>query len=195
MTDAHRHLAGLLLGRVQAGCYPTRSFFYLRKWSVDQLMDLSLDVLGPLYASIYLAPWYRALGAKLARGAEVSTASFISPDLLSIGEDSFIADAVSLGAPRVRDGYVTIGRNHIGKRSFIGNSAILPPGTVIGDNCLIGCLSMPPSNPADALREDTAWLGSPALFLPQRQRNTAAADIDNVHLIWNAQGPRSGNDA
>ena len=169
-------LKWLLLGRVRAGRYPTHSLFYLRKWAVDQLMDLSLDVLGPLYASIYLAPWYRALGAKLARGAEVSTASFISPDLLSIGEDSFIADAVSLGAPRVRDGFMTIGPNRVGKRSFIGNSAILPPGTVIGDNCLIGCLSVPPANPADALREDTAWLGSPALFLPQRQRSTAFSE-------------------
>jgi hypothetical protein len=60
----------------------------------------------------------------------VSTASFISPDLLSIGDESFIADSVSLGAPRVRDGQVTLGQNRIGKRSFIGNSAILPPGTV-----------------------------------------------------------------
>ena len=68
---------------------------------------------------------------------------------------------------------MTLGRNHIGKRSFIGNSAMLPPGTVIGDNVLIGCLSAPPPNPADALREDTTWLGSPPIFLPQRQKSAA----------------------
>ena len=163
----------LLLGRVKPGRYSVHSFFYLRKWFVDQTLDLSLDVLGPLYASVYLPPWYRLLGAKLARDAEVSTASFISPDLLSIGEQSFIADAVSLGAARVRDGFMTIAGNHIGKRSFIGNSAVLPPGTVIGDSCLIGCLSVPPANAADATREDTSWMGSPAIFLPQRQLNTA----------------------
>ena len=111
------------------GATRSTAFYYLRKWFVDQTLDLSLDILGPLYASVYLTPWYRLLGAKLGYGAEISTASFISPDLLSIGDESFIADSVSLGAPRVRDGAMTLGRNHIGKRSFIGNSAMLPPGT------------------------------------------------------------------
>src|SRR5215212_1794095 len=64
---------------------------------------------------------------------------------------------------------MTIGPNAIGKRSFIGNSAMLPPGTVIGDNVLIGCLSAPPSA-ADALLENSTWLGSPAIFLPERQK-------------------------
>jgi non-ribosomal peptide synthetase-like protein len=163
----------LLLGKVKPGRYPLHSFFYLRKWFVDQTLDLSLDILGPLYASVYLTPWYRLLGAKLGYGAEISTASFISPDLLSIGDESFIADSVSLGAPRVRGGVMTLGRNHIGKRSFIGNSAMLPPDTVIGDSVLIGCLSAPPANPADALREDSTWMGSPPIFLPHRQKSTA----------------------
>lgn len=166
----------LLLGKIKAGTHRLHTFYYLRKWFVDQTMDLSLDILGPLYASVYLTPWYKLLGATLGRGAEVSTASFISPDLLSIGEESFIADSVSLGAPRVRDGIVTIGRNHIGKRSFIGNSAMLPPETFIGDSVLVGCLSSPPANPSDALREDTTWMGSPPIFLPQRQQSAVFSD-------------------
>ena len=161
----------LLLGRVRAGNYRLHSFFYFRKWFADQTLNLSLEILGPLYASVYLAPWYRALGAKLGRGAEISTASFISPDLLSIGEESFIADSVSLGAARVRNGTMKLGHNRVGRRSFIGNSAILPPDTVIGDSVLIGCLSSPPPNPADALRENGTWMGSPAIFLPQRQKS------------------------
>jgi non-ribosomal peptide synthetase-like protein len=165
-------LKWLLLGRVEAGEYPLHSFFHFRKWFADQTMNLSLEILGPLYASIYLAPWYRALGAKLGRGAEISTASFISPDLLSIGEESFIADNVSLGAARVRNGTMKLGRNEIGRRSFIGNSALLPPDTAIGDSVLIGCLSTPPPNPADALREDGTWLGSPPILLPRRERST-----------------------
>ena len=163
----------LLLGRVKPGRHSLHSFFYFRKWFVDQTLNLSLDMLGPLYASVYLPPWYRMLGAKLGKGVEISTASFISPDLLSVAEEGFIADAVSLGATRVRDGFVTVAGNHIGKRSFIGNSAVLPPGTVIGDSCLIGCLSIPPADAADAMRADTSWMGSPAIFLPQRQPSAA----------------------
>ena len=118
----------LLLGRVKPGRHPLHSLFYFRKWFVDQTMNLSLDILGPLYASVYLPPWYRMLGAKLGKGVELSTASFISPDLLSVDEEGFVADAVSLGATRVRDGFVTVAGNHIGRRSFIGNSAVLPSG-------------------------------------------------------------------
>jgi non-ribosomal peptide synthetase-like protein len=160
----------LLLGRVRAGQYSLFSGFYLRKRFVDQLMELSLDVLSPLYSTIYLAPWYRMLGARLGERAEISTASFISPDLLSIDDEGFIADCVSLGAGRVKDGTLTIARNHVGRRSFVGNSAVLPPGTVVGDDCLIGCLSSPP--PAgQAARPGTSWLGSPGFFLPQRNRH------------------------
>jgi hypothetical protein len=50
---------------------------------------------------------------------------------------------------------------------------MLPPDTVIGDSVFISCLSTPPPNPADALREDTTWMGSPPIFLPQRQKSAA----------------------
>jgi non-ribosomal peptide synthetase-like protein len=181
----------LLLGRVKEGTHRVHTLPYLRRWFFNQTMDLSLDILGPLYASIFLAPWYKMLGAKLGGGAEVSTASFISPDLLSLGEGSFIADSVSLGAPRARNGLVTTGKNHVGRRSFIGNSALLPPGAVIGDNVLIGCLSTPPANPADAQREDSAWLGSPAIFLPQRQKSAGFSDETTFHPNWKLRAQRA----
>lgn len=170
-----------LMGRIRPGRHRVQSWYYVRKWFVDKTMELSLDVVGPLYASVYLSPWYKLLGAHLGQGAEISTASFISPDLLSIGEESFIADNVSLGAARVEGGVVSIDENRIGKRAFIGNSALLPPGTVIGDSVLIGCLSAPPERRADALREDSAWLGSPALFLKQRLKAAGFGDQVTFH--------------
>ncbi len=163
-------LKWLLLGRIKPGAYPLKSFYHVRKWFVDKTLELSLDVVGPLYASVYLSPWYKALGATIGRGAEISTASFISPDLLEVGPESFVADNVSLGAPRVNNGTVLLGRNRIGRRAFVGNSALLPPGTEIGDDVLIGCLSTPPSASA-ALQQDSAWIGSPALFLKQRLKS------------------------
>ena len=164
----------MLLGRVTAGSHSLYSGFYLRKWFVDRLLELSLETIGPLYSTIYLAPWYRLLGAKIGKRAEISTASFISPDLLTLDDESFIADVASLGAHRVENGLMTVAGNHIGKRSFIGNSALLPPGAVIGDNCLIGCLSTTPRDSQEAAIAGTSWVGSPAVFLPQRQ---AVADF------------------
>ncbi len=171
----------LILGRVKAGRYERHSGFYVRKWFVDQLMELSLDVIGPLYATIYLAPWYRMLGARLGRRAEVSTASFISPDLLTVDDEGFIADAVSLGAARVEDGVVTVGEVRVGRRAFVGNSALLPPGAVVGENGLIGCLSIPPTSDPGAEAPGTSWVGSPAVFLPQRQESRAFDEERTFH--------------
>jgi non-ribosomal peptide synthetase-like protein len=163
----------LLLGRVKPGTYPIYGWFYLRKWFVDQLMDMSLDLLGPMYATLYLTPWYRLMGARLGRNAEVSTAVGTSPDLLSIGSGSFIADSVSLGMPVVENNHITLERTAVGRRAFVGNCAAVPCGSVIGNDSLIGCLSIPPGGKGGAMRPGTSWLGSPAIFLPQRQTSTA----------------------
>ncbi|MBV8612067.1 MAG: amino acid adenylation domain-containing protein [Singulisphaera sp.] len=166
-------LKWLLLGRVRAGRYDLYSGFSLRKWFIDRLMELSIDILGPLYATLYLNPWYKLLGARIGRRAEISTASFISPDLLTMGDEGFIADCVSLGSARVEDGQLTVGEVKIGNRAFIGNSAVLPPGVVIGDKGLIGCLSITPTSVPGSAAPGTSWLGSPAFFLPQRQECSA----------------------
>ena len=163
----------LLLGRVKPGRYPIHSLFYVRKWFVDHLMDLSLDFLGPLYASVYLEPWFKLLGAKLGKQAEISTAGAVSPDLLDIGDESFLADSVTLGAARVEAGFITLDHCRVGKRAFVGNSAMLPPGSGVADNALVGCLSLPPTKPEDAALHGATWLGSPAIFLPSRQQSTA----------------------
>jgi non-ribosomal peptide synthetase-like protein len=141
----------------------------LRLWYVDKLMELSLNIIRPLYATMYLLPWYRLLGAKLGWRAEIATPSSLIPDLVTIGSESFIADGVVMGVPRVERGTMYLLPTHVGKRSFIGNSALLPAGATIGDETLIGCMSTPPSDLVQAAQPDTAWFGSPGILLPQRQ--------------------------
>ena len=159
----------LLLGRVAPGRRPLFGSFHLRWWIFGQAMRLSLEVAGGLFATLFLNPWYRLLGVRLGRHAEVSTAVAHAPDLLEIGDDAFIADAASLGAPRFSRGTVELSETSIGKRSFIGNSAVVPGGRRIDDDCLVGCLS---SAPAES-RPGKSWFGSPAVELPQRQSSAA----------------------
>ena len=44
---------------------------------------------------------------------------------------------------------------------------------MLGENVLIGCLSTTPHATPGATADGTAWLGSPAIYLPQRQESTA----------------------
>ena len=161
-----------LLGRVKPGRYSLWSFFYVRFWFVRQLGLLALELLHPLYATLYVKPWYRALGAKVGKRAEVSTATSVVHDLIDIGEESFVADGVVFGAPRAEAGVLDLQSTRIGKRSFIGNSGLLPTGADVGDEVLICVLSKPPeptAGAAGALETGSTWFGSPAIRLPRRQ--------------------------
>ncbi len=159
----------LILGKVSAGTYALDSGFYVRYWLVKQINDLALRLLHPIFATLYVVPWYRALGVKVGRRAEISTASAIVPDLVEIGPESFIADSVIFGAARIGHGTIELAHTRIGRRSFIGNSALLPTGAQIGDEVLIGVLSKPPEDAAGATESGTTWFGSPAIKLPVRQ--------------------------
>ena len=159
----------LILGRVEPGRYSMSSWFYVRYWFVQQVNDLALRLLHPIYATLYVVPWYRALGVKVGRRAEISTAAAIVPDLVEIGPESFIADAVLFGAARVEPGALYLDRTRIGRRTFIGNSALLPTGADIGDETLIGVLSTPPASGEAAHRPGSTWFGSPPISLPVRQ--------------------------
>ncbi|HEY6166465.1 MAG TPA: Pls/PosA family non-ribosomal peptide synthetase [Verrucomicrobiae bacterium] len=166
----------LLVGRVRAGTYPVDGGFYIRKWVVDQLLAMSLDTVGSLHATLYLPPWYRALGAKLGRFVELSTATSATPDLLDIADGGTIADEVSLGAARIEGGWMTLAPTRVGRRAFVGNGAVLAQGTALGDESLIGVLSISPADPADATRPAASWMGSPPIRLPRRQASTPFPD-------------------
>jgi non-ribosomal peptide synthetase-like protein len=159
----------LLLGKVSPGRYPKASWFYIRYWFLQQINDMALRFLHPIYATLFVGPWYRALGVKVGRRAEISTAAAIVPDLVEIGPESFIADAVLFGAAKVEPGAIRLERTSIGRRTFIGNSALLPAGTHVGDEVLIGVLSKPPEEEKTRMATGTTWFGSPAICLPVRQ--------------------------
>jgi len=163
-------LKWLLLGNIKEGKYPVDSFFYYKKWFFDQLMKLSLQVIGTLYTTLYLQFWFKMLGVKMGKRVEISTVEFISPDLLVTGDECFLADSVSIGASHIRNGYITIAKTYIGNRTFVGNSAVISPDTKLGNDVLVGVLSKMSKENLPA-PDGTSWFGSPAVYLPKRDIN------------------------
>ena len=168
-------LTRVLQWGIKPGKYPIYSMFYVRKWFADQLMSLSLIVLHPIYATVYVSLLFRALGAKVGKNTEISTASSVTHPLLELGEGSFIADAVTLGESDVRGQQLILDKTVIGNNSFVGNSALIPQGYSLPDNMLIGVLSTPPSNEQMADEKARNWFGSPAIALPRRQESRTFA--------------------
>ncbi|UKO95897.1 Pls/PosA family non-ribosomal peptide synthetase [Nostoc sp. UHCC 0870] len=158
----------LVMPNTRPGIFPEQSGFGVRKWLADKLMFVSLAFTNTLYATLYTMPWLRLLGAKVGSRSEVSTVSQIDPDLLTLGSESFVADFATIGAAKYYNGFVALGITEIGNRSFVGNAALVPSNTFLGDNSLIGVQSVPPKKP---VQSGTSWLGSPAIFLPRRQQD------------------------
>ena len=80
-------------------------------------------MLHGIYASVYAPIWLRFLGVKVGRHAEISTAEGMVPELLDLGDDSFIADGAMLGDEEQRGGWMILKPTKIGSRSFVGNGA------------------------------------------------------------------------
>ena len=160
-------LKKLILRKAKPGVYRVDSVFYLRKWLSDGMMKASRSILLPLYTTLYFPPWLRMLGAKIGPRAELSTVWNFAPELVDVGEESFFADGSIIGGKRIFGGRFQIGINRIGRRSFVGNGAILPVGVSLGDRCLLGVQSIPPSD-SNCTEDGTEWLGSPSFALPHR---------------------------
>jgi non-ribosomal peptide synthetase-like protein len=148
-------------------------------------MDLSLMILHSVYATIYVPYFLRALGVKIGRRAEISTARSMTHDLVEIGEESFVADMVLLGDAEVRRGELCLRRTVMGRRAFAGNSCVIPQGTVLAENTLVGVLSIAPATDQPLKPGETSF-GSPPVLLPVRQKFDQHAE----NLTFRPSAPR-----
>ncbi len=172
-----------VLPRVDAGTYSVYSWFYARKWIVALATELTLETLSSLYATVYMRNWYRLMGAKIGKDAEISTNLAGRYDLTEIGEKCFIADEVVLGDEDVRRGWMFLKPVRTGAQVFVGNDAVVPPGTDIPTGSLIGIKSRPPATNEEMSPGDI-WFGSPPIKLPVRQR------FDDVAANWTYEPSR-----
>lgn len=155
------------LGPLKEGTFSIYSSWYLRKWFVDRLMDLALEILHPVFATLYIVPFLRLLGVRIGKRAEVSTARGLPFELLEIGEESFVADAVKLGDAEIRGNHLTLKKTILEARAFAGNASMIPQGTTLASGTLVGVLSIAPTKP---LETNTSCFGSPPVLMPARHR-------------------------
>lgn len=172
-------LRKLVLPQLKPGTYAVHGEVYYRKWFAAQILETSLHTLHGLFATLYAPIWFRLLGAKVGKNTEISTATGVIPEMLTLGEECFIADAVMLGDEEIKDGWMRLKSTQIGQRSFVGNGAYIGDGTLIPDHVLIGVQSKTPAN--QEMYAGQTWFGSPALLLPARETVQAFPE----HLTFN----------
>jgi non-ribosomal peptide synthetase-like protein len=156
-----------LLPRQVAGTFPVHGTAFWRKRLMTLIQANSLSTLHGLYASVFAPFWMRLLGAQVGRHAEISTAEGLVPELLTLGDDCFIADGATLGDEETRGGWMTLRPTGVSSRSFVGNGAYLPDGTAVPEDVLIGVQTRAPWN--EQMKPGQTWMGSPPLLLPARE--------------------------
>ena len=155
-------LAVRAMGRVQAGVISRWSPSYVRVLLKTQIVQSAGQWLS---GTIFWPMWLRLAGMKIGRGCEISTIIDVVPELIEIGDESFFADGIYLGGPRVHRGTVTLAPTRLGKNTFLGNHSVIQAGQALPDDLLIGvCTAADDTN----VRAGTAWFGQPPFELPRR---------------------------
>ena len=134
------------------------------------------------------------IGVKIGDGCFISTKNFSSePYLIEIGDYVRIAKNVSFfthgGVWTVRKKYKIddldyFGKIKVGDYTYIGDSVILLPGVIIGENCIVGAGSVV----TKSIPKDSVVAGNPAVYITNT--NEFVKKITNFSLLCKNLNPR-----
>lgn len=156
-------LAMRALGRFRPGIINRWSYGYIRIWMKTDLVRSAGEWIS---GTLFWPVWLRLAGMKIGRGCEISTIIDVVPELIEIGNETFFADGIYLGGPRVHRGTVTLATTRLGANTFLGNHAVIPIGQQLPDDILLGVCTVADDQ---IIRPGTSWFGHPPFELPRRE--------------------------
>lgn len=155
-------LAVRCVGRVKPSIVSRWSLAYIRVWhKTSEVASAGTWLTGTLFWPI----WLRLAGMDVGRQCEISTIIDVVPENLRIGPESFFADGIYLGGPRVHRSTVTICNTSLGRGTFLGNHVVIPAGASLPDDLFIGVCTVADEEQS---RAGSSWFGHPPLELPRR---------------------------
>ncbi len=163
LTLITQALAAQAMGPVEPGVLGRWSPAYLRVWLKSGLVDSAGQWLS---GTLFWPFWLRLAGMRIGPGCELSTIIDVVPELVAIGPETFFADGIYLGGPRVHCGTVTVDHTVLGRNTFLGNHAVILAGQTLPEDILLGVCTVAD---AAAVRPGTSWFGHPPFELPRRE--------------------------
>jgi len=148
----------VLIGRFRPGRYPLWGWYYFRLWLATHLMAVS--PLMTLASTPFMAPYLRLFGYRIGRGCHIGSGAISIPDLIDIGDNVSIGYGAVITAYVVRGGWLYLAPIKIKNGAFIGNGAVLLPGSEIGENSAIREQTLVAEG--QVIPDNETWQGSPA---------------------------------
>ncbi|HZS07641.1 MAG TPA: amino acid adenylation domain-containing protein [Blastocatellia bacterium] len=156
-------MAVRVVGQVPTGVISRWSLSYVWVWlKTEMVRSAGVWLSGTLFWPV----WLRLAGMRIGRGCEISTIIDVVPEHIEIGAETFFADGIYLGGPRVHRGTVTLNETRLGKNTFLGNHAVIPAGQQLPDDILLGVCTVSDDK---IVRQGTSWFGHPPFELPRRE--------------------------
>ena len=138
---------------------------------------------GLLNNTYFLVDWMRWCGAKIGRRSEIARVRGAVPDMMDFGEETFLTNWTHVATPEIRGKALQVGGVKVGNKFLAGNRSVIPINTVMGDDILLGVLSLAPTNAATT--HGKTWLGNPAFPF-----NHPPNDNYPVPTSWEAESRR-----
>jgi non-ribosomal peptide synthetase-like protein len=162
LTLALQALMVRAMGRVPEGVIGRWSLAYIRVRMKTELLEAAG---ARLAGALFWPVWLRWAGMKVGRGCEISTILDTVPELVEIGEGTFLADGIYIGGPRLYRGTVTLATTRLGSGVYLGNHVVIPAGSVLPDDVLLGVCTVVSAD----MQNGRSWFGHPPFELPRRE--------------------------
>lgn len=156
------------MGRVGEGCVYVSSLASIR---IHLKTDLVESAGRWLSGTLFWPVWLRAAGMRVGAGCEISTIIDVVPELIELGDHTFLADGIYLGGPHVHQGVINVARTRLGGNTFLGNHVVIPAGQHLPEDILLGVCTVADET---VIRPGTSWFGLPPFELPRRE----VVDVD-----------------
>ena len=151
------------LGPAPRGAFSLHGIAALRL----SLQSMLVEGAGKWLSGTIMWPmWLNLAGARIGKGCEISTITDVVPSTVAIGEETFFADGIYLGGPALHAGTATIEPIVLGRSCFVGNHAVLPSGSRLAPETLVGISTRGSGLPDEA---GASWFGHPVFRLPRRE--------------------------
>ncbi|KAI4340550.1 hypothetical protein MLD38_025375 [Melastoma candidum] len=114
---------------------------FIKWWALYKAQEVATKVLAVhLRGTVFLKYWFEMLGARIGSSVVLDTIDITDPSLVSIGDETVIAEGALLQSHEVRNGVLRFQPIRIGRKCSIGPYAVIQKGSVVGDEAEVAPL-------------------------------------------------------
>jgi len=165
---------------------PIEFFLFVRKWTQEKVMTWvwyrSVQV---FLGSEVSSTWLRICGARIGfRTVLAKVEPVTEPEMLSVGRDCHFGDGcMAIGAMVLPGGDIYEDDIVMENGALVGMHGLILPGAQMGEECILGALSLADSG--QTYTERSIYFGTPSsrLFLNMASKNDNQGDLDVNRLV------------